>query len=921
MENKHIKILTLTAVIAMANLSGCGKNLSYEEYIVEAKSQIEQGDHASAILSLKNAVRMEPKNIEARYELGAVYLNEGDLFSAEKELDKALELGADFPGLLPKIAKVKMLLNKYQEVYELADNSGGYNDEQYVMILTYAGLAAISDGKMGMAEDYIGQASMLSEDSLYSQVGQAWLNFSGEKFEDVSNTLNNILSQSEGFSEALLLSGHLHQAQFHYDKAIEMYSAYLKLHPRHFQVKLYLINSLLGAQDFESAEKHLALLNQLYQGHPIVNLYNAQVEYNHQNFSEAKIYAEKAIGIDSSLHMGQLIAGMSAFKLGELELAYSHLSKIGQFLPDNHEVKKLLAILQLQLGFEDEAELSFAGMDASSINDINILNAASKEFAKKGQKDAAEKLLSKIATANPENKDLALQYSALKLSQGDESQLPLLEQLAQSEDKSVGASLILATHYINNKDYAGAFKVAEQLKATETGKIKGALLEGFIFVSKGDQMLAEKTFNQILINDKGNVPANYYLGEFAFNSKNWEKAKSYFTTILEFEPTHKASVARLSYINAQLNKIDETIAYLNELLEKYPNNQEVMIDLSINLSANGKVKEAIKLLETSAVEEKSPRYLRGLARLYVSNLQLKEARELYKSLVEHKPKPIDHNIWIEYATVEEKLGNVELALTVINNALNVADSKEQLLLLKANMLMALKREDSAATIINDLYSQYPNNKDVIYLKAQLNLSKNKANEASQQFSQLYAKKPSNELALSWAKASIQSGNINKAIEILEKHENSFSLNDSNHALLAELLLNVNPEKSQKLYLSLKDKYPNNVAVLNNLSWALYNQSKFEEALPYAEKAYEITKSSTTIDTLGTVLIANNTGKLAVELIKNSDNKSFINEKLQLILVEAYLLLGQKADAKAELNKLTNIPENLKVKYNHLVGQL
>lgn len=919
MENKHIKILTLTAVIAMANLSGCGKNLSYEEYIVEAKSQIEQGDHASAILSLKNAVRMEPKNIEARYELGAVYLNEGDLFSAEKELDKALELGADFPGLLPKIAKVKMLLNKYQEVYELADNSGGYNDEQYVMILTYAGLAAISDGKMGMAEDYIGQASMLSEDSLYSQVGQAWLNFSSEKFEDVSNTLNNILSQSEGFSEALLLSGHLHQAQFHYDKATEMYSAYLKLHPRHFQVKLYLINSLLGAQDFEGAEKHLTLLNQLYQGHPIVNLYNAQVEYNHKKFAEAKIYAEKSIGIDSSLHMGQLIAGMSAFKLGELELAYSHLSKIGQFLPDNHEVKKLLAMLQLQLGFEDEAELSFEGMDASSINDINILNAASKTFAKKGQKDAAEKLLSKIATANPENKDLALQYSALKLSQGDESQLPLLEQLAQSDDKSVGASLILATHYINNKDYAGAFKVAEQLKATETGKIKGALLEGFIFVSKGDKTLAEKTFNQILINDKGNVPANYYLGEFAFNNKNWEKAKLYFTTILEFEPTHKASVARLSYINAQLNKIDETITYLNELLEKYPNNQELMIDLSINLSANGKIKEAIKLLETSTVEEKSPRYLRGLARLYVSNSQLKEARELYKSLVEYKP--IDHNIWIEYATVEEKLGNVELALTVINNALNVADTKEQLLLLKANMLMVLKREDSAETIINDLYSQYPNNKDVIYLKAQLNLTKNKADDASQQFSQLYAKKPSNELALNWAKASIQSGKNTQAIEILEKHESSFNLNDPNKALLAELLLNANPIKSQKLYLSLKDKYPNNVAVLNNLSWALYNQSKFDEALPYAEKAYEITKSSTTIDTLATVLIANNKGKLAVELIKDTDNKSFLNEKLQLTSVEAYLSLGQKTDAKAELNKLTNIPENLKVKYNNLVGQL
>ncbi|WP_077338935.1 XrtA/PEP-CTERM system TPR-repeat protein PrsT [Pseudocolwellia agarivorans] len=918
MENKHIKILTLTAIIAMANLSGCGKNLSYDEYITEAKSQVEQGDHASAILSLKNAVRMEPKNIEARYELGTVYLNEGDLFSAEKELDKALELGADFPGLLPKIAKVKMLLSKYKEVYELADNSGGYNDEQYVMILTYAGLSAISDGKMDMAEDYIGQASMLSEDSLYSQVGNAWLNFSSEKFEDVSNTLNKILSQSNEFSEALLLSGHLHQAQFQFDKATEMYSAYLKLHPRHFQVKLYLINSLLGAGDFENAEKHLSLLNQLYKDHPIVNLYNAQVDYNHKKYAEAKIHAEKAINITPSLHMGQLIAGMSAFKLGELELAYSHLSKIGQFLPANHEVKKLLAMLQLQLGFDGEAELSFEDMNATNINDINIINAASKAFAKKGQNDVAERLLKKVVTANPENSDLALQYSALKLSQGDESQMPLLEKLAQSSDKSVGASLILATHYINKKDYAGAFKVAEQLKSTEKQKIKGTLLEGFIYVNKGDGKQAEEIFNQVLLIDEGNIPANYYLGEFAFNNKDWKKAKSYFTTILAFEPTHKASVARLSYINLQLNKINETISYLEGLLNKYPNNEDIMVDLSINLSADGKTKEAIKLLETSNIKEKSPRYIRGLAKLYVSDLKLKEAKELYQFLAEFKP--VDHNIWVEYAAVEEQLGNVELALTVINDALNVVDTKEQLLLLKANMLLMLKRDDSAETIISELYSNYPNNPNVLYLQAQLNLTKNKVKYAAEQFSKLYENKPSNELALSWAKALIKSGEDNKAIEILEKHEASFPLTDPNKALLAELLLKNNPQKSEKLYLSLEDKYPNNVAVLNNLAWAIYNQSNFDEALLYAEKAYKNKRSSTTIDTLVTVLIANNKSNKVLELLKNAENKTFINEKLQLTLVETYLLLGQRSEAKSELDKLTSIPENLKAQYNTLMKQ-
>ncbi|WP_426359525.1 tetratricopeptide repeat protein [Pseudocolwellia sp. HL-MZ19] len=147
MKNNKIKFITLSAALSVAMLSGCTKDLSYDEYIVAAKSQIEAGDASSAIVSLKNAVRLQPDNASSRYELGSLYLNEGDLWSAEKELEKAIELGLEAPLLLPKLAKVKMLLNKFDETYDIADNSGGYDNEQYVMILTYAGLAAISDNK------------------------------------------------------------------------------------------------------------------------------------------------------------------------------------------------------------------------------------------------------------------------------------------------------------------------------------------------------------------------------------------------------------------------------------------------------------------------------------------------------------------------------------------------------------------------------------------------------------------------------------------------------------------------------------------------------------------------------------------------------------------------------------------------------
>lgn len=919
MRNKKARLITtLSVAIAIAHLSGCGKTLSYDEYMVAAKTQIEQGDASSAILSLKNAVRLKPKDVNSRYQLGVLYLNEGDLFSAEKELEKAVELGAEQPLLLPSLAKVKMLLSKYDETYALADNPAEYDNEEYVMILTYAGLAAISDNKIDVATDYIGQASMLSEESLYSRVGSAWLNFSNEKYTEVSETLEAILSQSDKFSDALLLSGHLHQAQLKYQEAIKMYSAYLEQHPRQFQVKLYLINSLLSAKEYERAESELTVLNKLYQDHPIVNLYNAQIQYNKEAFVEAKKYAENAVSAQNSLYMGQLIAGMSAFRLGELELAYTYLSRVGPLLPANHEVKKLLAVLQLQLGFDDEAQLSFEGMTADDIDDSNILNAASRAFADKGNHAVAENLLGKVVKANPDNSSLALQYSALKLANGDETQLSILEDVMKNEEES-DAPMILATYYINVKDYDNAFRVAKDWQQTEFGKVKGQLLEGFIFVSQEKIESAKAIFNQILASDNTNIPANYYLGEFAFNNKEWEKSKAYYLEILASEPMHKASVARLSYVNTQLNKTDETIEYLEGLLAKFPNNQEVMVDLAINLNTVGKTAEAIKLLESAGTDNKSVRYVRSLARLYVSNNQLLKAKELYETLSGMDKS--NEDVWLEKVALEEKLGNLELALTVSNDALRYMVKREKMLLVKANLLLTLKRYDSASEIINTLFKKYPTNKDVIYLKAQLNLQQNNIDEAQTQYALLYKANPSNELALRWAQTAVKHDNLPKAIAIIEDHGKVQPLSSANKMLLAELLLTSNPSKAKGLYVEVNKAHPNNVAVLNNLAWAHYNLEEFDKALMHAEQAYNLVKSSTTLDTYAMSLIASNKERDAIELIVKNENKPLLNENLRLTLVESYISLKEMAKAKETLNEFQSISEELRARYNKLSNQL
>ena len=96
------------AVVTLGVLSSCGKQTS-EEYLNEAHQYIAENNPAAAIVALKNAVQIEPRSAQARFELGVLYLEQKQYESAEKELNRALDYGYEASKVLP------LLTQAYQE--------------------------------------------------------------------------------------------------------------------------------------------------------------------------------------------------------------------------------------------------------------------------------------------------------------------------------------------------------------------------------------------------------------------------------------------------------------------------------------------------------------------------------------------------------------------------------------------------------------------------------------------------------------------------------------------------------------------------------------------------------------------------------------------------------------------------------------
>src|ERR1700722_3376558 len=92
-------VASLTALIIALTLTfgayAAGDPTRAQGYLDDARKSIEKRDLKSAVIQLKNAVQADPDNGAARYQLGLVELQLGDLLSAEKEFRSALDLNFD----------------------------------------------------------------------------------------------------------------------------------------------------------------------------------------------------------------------------------------------------------------------------------------------------------------------------------------------------------------------------------------------------------------------------------------------------------------------------------------------------------------------------------------------------------------------------------------------------------------------------------------------------------------------------------------------------------------------------------------------------------------------------------------------------------------------------------------------------------
>ena len=112
-----ILLNAILMVIIAAVLAGCGDNDADAQAALESARKLrDSGDTRAASIEYKNALQLSPELIDARWELGNLYLELGDGASARKEFERVAEFGRRDDS--QAIAYVSALIydGKYREV-------------------------------------------------------------------------------------------------------------------------------------------------------------------------------------------------------------------------------------------------------------------------------------------------------------------------------------------------------------------------------------------------------------------------------------------------------------------------------------------------------------------------------------------------------------------------------------------------------------------------------------------------------------------------------------------------------------------------------------------------------------------------------------------------------------------------------------
>lgn len=899
-------------------LIACGEQPTAENHLAKANKFYKESKFKESEIELKNAIKLAPKNAEARFSIGKLYLMQGDGLSAVKELEKAKELKYLPNKLIPLLARAYLISEDYDGVLGLSENSEKLANEEKALFLSYKTLAAIRTKQKELAEETISAVNELSPGSANTVLANGYLALLNNNIEKAEMLVNKSLSIDSENAEAVMFQGQVYGALGDFEKAGESYKKYLALQPQSKIIYLILADTLVKTKNYLEAEKYADAILKVLPNQPVANYTKAVIRFAEKDYKLAKQFAEKVLLTQYKKPHMKLVAGASAFHLNNYEQANFYLEGIVQHLAANHPARKMFAVSQFQLGLIGDIAETLKDYQPSSEADEQFMSSLSFSLYSVGAKQEARVLADKAG----QQKDTQLSNARtgiLQVLMDDPDAIEKLEQSIRDTPNQPGIELALAYASMQARDYVKALKIVKQWQEKSPENIDGYNMLAAIYIQSGDDENAEKSLKHSLLLDENNLFANTELAKFYFQRGNIAQAQEFSKKAIALYPENPKA---LRYYYA-VNKNPEALAKIESAYEADKRNNELAVLYMEALLDSDNLKRFVEVSDGVTNSIKTPKKVWQLrVRAYQ---KLKQSGKVKETLVNwHKTNAYHEEPVFLLADFYTRVKDYTSALEVVNKALEGHHANNlNLKMVKMQLLLDVGEKVQAKQLLPQLENQSIAPVILTGIKGRINLLEKNYGMAVEQLTPFYNKFKSSQNAILLAVAMQQADKVDDAVSLLSSHLTTKKTDHRVRNMLANLYLGVNSDNAMAQYKILIEAQPRNIVALNNLAWLTMEKGELAQAKSYSEQAVKIApKMPNVLDTYSQILVKVNdlraaytNSKQAYELTKGKDVDIALN------YIEILLLNSRKNEAMALLSKVQPQTDSQKEKTKRLLNKI
>ena len=190
--------------------------------------------------------------------------------------------------------------------------------------------------------------------------------------------------------------------------------------------------------------------------------------------------------------------------------------------------------------------------------------------------------------------------------------------------------------------------------------------------------------------------------EVCMKEGKWADAEHWLRTAFDRDPDNGKNIvllANLGIVQHRQGKVEEAIDTFTLALERYPDQVEFLTARAEMLMQKGENNRAyLDVCRILDLEPKNVHALMAHAYLYFDRGEFKGACADYKKVLELEPE--NRTAKFGWAVAEQKAGNNEKALALIDEMLEGQDTEPWIVEARANVLCALERHEEAMADIN-----------------------------------------------------------------------------------------------------------------------------------------------------------------------------------------------------------------------------